>query len=524
MRDSERDFTSGDVRALMVRLPDGGVLRFFEPFHIGRDLESDVQIQDVHVSRRHAIVSVAGGEWSIRDLQSSNGLWVAGKPVEAAAIGEGLTVSFGLDGPSLQFYPETPAVATTADSDEHSSDDSVLLDGYARRYFEPESGEVVGGRTLMIRRAFQKIQQKQTRKHRSVITAVVLAGLCAVGYAVYANRQFRELEKRAQDVFYSMKTIDVMIAGVEQELAKSGSERGQQQVRAYMEQRRQFERSYDEYATELYDRGLNEKERLILRVTRLFGECELAAPADYIREVNRYIAKWKSTKRLADAVKLAQDLGYTKRIVAEFKALDLPPQYFYLALQESDFDVFAVGKPTRWGIAKGMWQFIPETGQRYGLTIGPLSRSPRPDPADDRFKWDKATGAAARYVKDIYATDAQASGLLVMASYNWGERRIIDLLRTMPANPRERNFWQVLEKHRERVPPETYNYVFSIVSAAIIGENPKLFGFAFDNPLASFDNRVTVVPGSSSGGLSAAAVTRVSEASVDRQPRAGRVP
>jgi hypothetical protein len=70
-----------------------------------------------------------------------------------------------------------------------------------------------------------------------------------------------------------------------------------------------------------------------------------------------------------------------------------------------------------------------------------------------------------------------------MASYNWGERRVINLLRSMPANPRERNFWKVLEKYRDRVPKETYDYVLYIVSAAVIGENPRLFGFPFDNPL-----------------------------------------
>jgi membrane-bound lytic murein transglycosylase D len=36
-----------------------------------------------------------------------------------------------------------------------------------------------------------------------------------------------------------------------------------------------------------------------------------------------------------------------------------------------------------------------------------------------------------------------------------------------------------------QIPQETYDYVFSIVSAAVIGENPRLFGFDFDNPLAS---------------------------------------
>ena len=44
------------------------------------------------------------------------------------------------------------------------------------------------------------------------------------------------------------------------------------------------------------------------------------------------------------------------------------------------------------------------------------------------------------------------------------------------------NFWKLIE--RFRIPDETYKYVFSIVSAAVIGENPRAFGFTFDNPLA----------------------------------------
>ena len=50
-------------------------------------------------------------------------------------------------------------------------------------------------------------------------------------------------------------------------------------------------------------------------------------------------------------------------------ARQLPPQYFYLAMQESDFIPNRSGPPTRLGFAKGMWQFIPETGKRYdGVT------------------------------------------------------------------------------------------------------------------------------------------------------------
>ena len=131
-----------------------------------------------------------------------------------------------------------------------------------------------------------------------------------------------------------------------------------------------------------------------------------------------------------------------------------------------------------------MWQFIPSTAVYYGLRTGPLVHLRRPDPRDDRHHFGKSTLAAARYIRDIYDTEAQASGLLVIASYNWGERRIIELIRKMPENPRERNFWRLLKNYKKEIPGETYDYVFRIISAAVIGENPRLFGLDFDNPLA----------------------------------------
>jgi len=71
-----------------------------------------------------------------------------------------------------------------------------------------------------------------------------------------------------------------------------------------------------------------------------------------------------------------------------------------------------------------------------------------------------------------------------MASYNWGPGNIIQRIRAMPETPRERNFWKLLQNHN--IPRETYDYVFYIVSAAVIGEDPRMFGFDFDNPLANY--------------------------------------
>ena len=37
-------------------------------------------------------------------------------------------------------------------------------------------------------------------------------------------------------------------------------------------------------------------------------------------------------------------------------------------------------------------------------------------------------------------------------------------------------------------PQQTCDYVFYITSAAVIDENPRLFGFDFDNPLAPLES------------------------------------
>ena len=288
----------------------------------------------------------------------------------------------------------------------------------------------------------------------------------------------------AQRFFYEMKAQDVIIARIQEDLVRTGSTVSPENLQTLQDRRRQLEQFYEEVASSAYGQRLNERDRLILRVTRLLGECDVAAPPEYLREVNRYIERWRSTPRLEEAVKRAQQNGYTRTIAAAFMARQLPPQYLYLAMQESGFNPTAVGPATRFGFAKGMWQLIPETGQRYDLKPGPYYRDARVDPADERLDWEKATRAAASYIKDIYATEAQASGLLVMASYNWGQRSVVERLRKMPLNPRERNFWALLAQYPEDVPKEAYDYVFSILSATVIGENPRLFGFQFDNPLA----------------------------------------
>jgi membrane-bound lytic murein transglycosylase D len=478
--------TPPTVPSLRVRTPDGRVLHFTQAFHIGRGEECEVRVEDAKVSRRHVLVSCDRGFWSFQDLRSANGVFADGQRLETASISRSLTITLGQSGPSITLEVDRRATAPdlyrTQFESPPAGDDSV--DDVAKRYFGSTSDQAPAGRrTMAIRKAFQEVQQKQQRRYTSVVAAVSLVAVSAGAYAFYNYQQIEEQRVFVEDLFYQIKSLDVSIADVERRLEGTADRRSQDQVAVARARRREMEQTYDRMIANLsiYNRQLTEPDRLILRVTRMFGECELAAPPEYLQEVWRYIKMWQSTQRFERGVRMAEEKGYTRRIAQEFVAQNLPPQFFYLALQESDFNAFASGPPTYMGIAKGMWQFVPDTGKRYGLTIGPLASVPQPDASDDRHKWDKATVAAAKYIKDIYATDAQASGLLVMAGYNWGENRVIRNIRSLSANPKDRNFWRLAE--RFPLPDETYNYVLSIVSAAVIGENPRMFGFSFDNPL-----------------------------------------
>jgi membrane-bound lytic murein transglycosylase D len=466
------------IKASFINHEGSQSLTFRDSFRIGRLHNCDVCIENEYVGRVHAEMVVEDGKWWLRDLESRNGIYVGDHRLERIAIIERTAVKLGKFGPELILEPDFPADTKTA-----RSDNSVAR--YVRHYFGDDGGAPAGDRTMHVRRAFALVQKMQKAKQRRIIGALLMAIIAVGGYAAYESIQIHRQRAMAKDLFYAIKSLDVEISNLERAAYASGNQ-SEEAVRRYENQRSELEGSYDRFLDSLhvYDSKTTEQQRIMLRIARVFGECELDMPSGFETEVNKYIEDWRSSGRLANALRTARAHHYTDTIPKELLARGLPPQFFYLALQESNFDPMATGPITRFGIAKGMWQFMPNTAIAYGLRVGPLVELRQPDPLDERHHVAKSTQAAVRYLKDLYSTDAQASGFLVMASYNWGENRVIPLIRSMPSNPRERNFWQLLSHHRDQIPQETYDYVLHIVSAAVIGENPHLFGFDFDNPLA----------------------------------------
>jgi hypothetical protein len=458
-------------------------LTFDSAFTLGRADGCGVQFADENVSSRHASVVREQDDWWLEDLGSTNGVFVGGKQITGKIpLPLGKEVRLGRKGPVILFDLE----ARIGEPSPSGPDPRIGRTQVIRRYFQGSAGGRVGERTLLIRDAFKTVRRRYRARYWVAIGAVTALLLLAVlAIMKYRTRieQLQKLHATAAEVFYTTKSLELQLAKLRIEVEKTKDEKFKEEFREKQQEQQELQAKYIDFLGELgiSSEKLSPEDMLIYRAARLFGECDVSMPAEFLEKVKEYIRFWQRGHRLARAIERSRREDLAPIISTTFLSYDLPPQFFYLAVQESGLDTLQCGPETRSGIAKGMWQFIPKTAWKYGLRTGPLIDLRRADPHDERHNLRKSTKAAAHYLRDLYDTEAQASGLLVMACYNWNENRIREMLSTMPETPRQRNFWNLLARHT--LPDETYDYVFYIVSAAVIGENPRLFGFDFDDPL-----------------------------------------
>lgn len=452
------------------------VRRFTDTVRVGRAATNEVVVDHDLVSAEHLELRREDRTWEIVDLGSEHGTFVGDERVARAPVRGLLTVRLGPDGPELRLaIPRHSTRGWTP---------LAFATDLAGRYFSEDEPENMSGRTAMIRAAFRAHRDRTTRtwqqRIRSLRLAVALAVLVAAvagTAAVWQARRVRALRATAGTIFTAMKALELDIRRLE---ATAGPDQ------TIPERRARLESQYDDLVRTLgiYSDRTPADIRVIYRTIHRLGESEATVPSGFIREIQQAVQRWRNAGiETAFARALAGGLG---PLVTEIlRRHHLPRELFYIALQESNFDPRAIGPSGTVGVPKGLWQLIPSTAEAYGLRLGPLQGDRTFDPQDERHDPAKATIAAARYLEDIYSTDAQASGLLVLASYNMGDTRLRRLLRSLPESPAERNYWALLDRHRARIPPETQDYVLRVVAAAAIGEDPRLFGFDVASPLGS---------------------------------------
>jgi membrane-bound lytic murein transglycosylase D len=147
---------------------------------------------------------------------------------------------------------------------------------------------------------------------------------------------------------------------------------------------------------------------------------------------------------------------YRPMIQRIFAEEGVPEELIYLAQAESGFLPRAVSRKQ----AVGMWQFIAWTGSEYDLVHTAAF--------DERFDPEKATRAAAKFLKDLHAR--YGDWYLAMAAYNCGAGAVDRAVeRTGYAD-----YWELLKRHA--LPKETAGYVPIILAMTIMAKNPQDYG------------------------------------------------
>ena len=150
---------------------------------------------------------------------------------------------------------------------------------------------------------------------------------------------------------------------------------------------------------------------------------------------------------------LKRSRRYFPFIEEQLRQSHLPDDLKYVVVAESDFYPEALSPKE----AAGFWQFIKDTGRRFGLKSQ--------DRVDERYSLSKSTAAALEYLTAL--DERFGTWTLALAAYNCGEERVA----------RELEEQGVKGYFDLDLPHETEQYLFRIFAIKIILSNPAQYGF-----------------------------------------------
>ena len=168
---------------------------------------------------------------------------------------------------------------------------------------------------------------------------------------------------------------------------------------------------------------------------------------------------------------LKRSRRYLPYIEKMLKDNRMPEELKYVGIAESALRPHAGSRKG----AMGFWQFLADTGRKYGLIIDKN--------IDERRNLFASTRAAIKYFKVLY--QSMGSWTLAAAAYNMGEEG----LRAEIMVQHTRDYYRLY------LPLETQRFIFRILSVKLIVLDPIKFGFNLTDdyyyPALEFD-RITI--------------------------------
>jgi membrane-bound lytic murein transglycosylase D len=151
---------------------------------------------------------------------------------------------------------------------------------------------------------------------------------------------------------------------------------------------------------------------------------------------------------------------YMHHIVKEIEARGMPMELALLPVIESAFEPYA----RSWATANGLWQFMPGTGERFGL-----KQDWWYDGRRDVLESTRAALDYLQYRHDEFFND----WLLAVAAYNCGEFRVQREVKKNRALGKPVDFFSLT------LPSETRAYVPKLMAMRRLVANPEDYGLAF---------------------------------------------
>jgi membrane-bound lytic murein transglycosylase D len=142
-------------------------------------------------------------------------------------------------------------------------------------------------------------------------------------------------------------------------------------------------------------------------------------------------------------------------ITEELRRRGMPVDLIYLAMAESGLNPEAHSVAD----AVGIWQLVPDTARRWGLTVN--------ETVDERRDLQKSTNAALSYLSYLY--NRFGSWYLAAAAYNAGENRVARIMTevTGAESGTDADYYRIWEQ----LPGETRDYVPAMIALAKIGKD-----------------------------------------------------